>query len=108
MARIIVDDYDQALVDKVVAAIGEAFRNAHRPVAVAKKIVVAAVRFRNKGRDTAIRRHPFAGKCEASGAVLDPRDAVLDELEPEKGYDGRVRWICPKANNSGRRSCGRC
>jgi hypothetical protein len=33
---------------------------------------------------------------------------VLDELEPEKGYEGRVRWVCPKANNSGRHSCGKC
>jgi hypothetical protein len=35
-------------------------------------------------------------------------DAVLDEMEPEKGYSGPVRWVCHKANNSGKRSCGGC
>ena len=30
----------------------------------------------------------------------------LDELEPEKGYRGKVRRVCPKCNNSGNRSCG--
>jgi hypothetical protein len=39
---------------------------------------------------------------------LDVRDKALDELEPEKGYDGKVRWVCHKGNNSGLRSCGGC
>ncbi len=46
------------------------------------------------------------GVCEAHKRPLDSRDKVLDELEPEKGYTGKVRWVCPKANNSGSRSCG--
>ena len=34
--------------------------------------------------------------------------AHLDELEPEKGYAGRLRWVCQRANNSGKHSCGVC
>jgi hypothetical protein len=75
---------------------------------VAKKIFSEAARHRNKGRKTAAKNHPFQGICEAGGGSLDEKDAVLDELEPEKGYQGRVRWVCPKANNSGKRSCGKC
>jgi hypothetical protein len=102
------DDHDKRLVEAAVAAIHNAVAAAHRPVGVAKRIVVAAIRVRNRGRAAAIRRYPFRGVCEASGEPLDERDAVLDELEPELGYAGRLRWVCAKANNSGLRSCGAC
>jgi hypothetical protein len=36
------------------------------------------------------------------------RMRVLDEIEPEKGYFGLVRWVCHKANNSGKCTCGGC
>ena len=78
------------------------------PNAVAKRISAVAVRHRNRGRSAAIKRYPFKGICEASGLPLSDGDKVLDELEPEKGYAGKVRWVCPKANNSGKRSCGGC
>ena len=55
-----------------------------------------------------MKRHPFRGICEASGKPLDKVYAVLDECEPEKGYSGKVRWVCQKANNSGKHSCGFC
>jgi hypothetical protein len=100
--------HDQALVDAAVTAMRSAFENAHAPPAVAKRIAVLAVRQRNKGRAAAIRRHPFCGVCEQSGRPLQRQDAVLDEVEPERGYAGRVRWVCHKANNSGKRSCGAC
>ncbi len=99
---------DKAIVETVRPAIRAAVQNAQHPSAVAKKITAEAVKHRNRGRAAAIRRYPFKGKCEESGMPLDRRDAVLDELEPEKGYEGRVRWVCPKANNSGTRSCGKC
>lgn len=102
------DEHDYALVDVARAAIRAAVANANMPSAVAKRIVSEAVRHRNKGRADAIKRHPFQGICEASGLPLDDCDKVLDELEPEKGYAGKVRWICHKANNSGTRSCGGC
>lgn len=102
------DEHDQALVDTALAALRQAHRSAHHPTAVARRLSVVATSLRNQGRQAAIRRHPFEGKCEESGRPLDQRDAVLDELDPEKGYAGRVRWVCPKANNSGRRSCGGC
>ena len=86
----------------------EAVKNAHAPSAVAKKIAVAAARERNRGRATAKKRYPFAGVCEASGVAMAKHAAALDELEPEKGYAGRLRWVCAKANNSGSASCGGC
>lgn len=89
-------------------SIETAFKKANMPAAVAKRITVVAVRYRNKGKAAAIRRHPFRGICEASGRHLKKEDAHLDELNSEKGYDEKVRWVCPKANNSGRRSCGKC
>jgi hypothetical protein len=102
------DVHDEALVKAAVASIREAFRGAHKPAAVAKRIAVIAVRQRNRGRAAAIKRHPFAGLCEKGGRPLLRHDAVLDELEPANGYLGPVRWVCHKANNSGKRSCGRC
>lgn len=102
------DAHDDALVKVAVAAMQEAFRSAHAPAAVAKRITVMAVRQRNRGRAGAIRQHPFQGVCEASGLPILRHDAVLDELEPERGYLGPVRWVCHKANNSGKRSCGQC
>lgn len=102
------DAHDQALVKSVEAAMDAALAASHAPVAVAKRITVLAVRRRNRGRDAAMRRHPFNGVCEASGHPLDFAHAHLDELEPEKGYTGRLRWVCAKANNSGKHSCGVC
>jgi len=102
------DSHDEALVKVVRAAMQAAYGQAHAPVAVAKRITALAVRQRNQGRAAAIRRMPFAGVCEASGLRIERHDAVLDELEPEKGYTGKLRWVCHKANNSGRRSCGKC
>jgi hypothetical protein len=102
------DDHDAALVAVVRTAIRTAVAEANMPSAVAKRITTEAVRQRNHGRSAAIKRHPFRGICEASGLPLSDSDKVLDELEPEKGYVGEVRWVCPKANNSGKRSCGGC
>ena len=47
-----------------------------------------------------------AAVFSAEAGTLVRHDAVLDELQPERCYLGRVRWVCPKANNSGKRSCG--
>jgi hypothetical protein len=102
------DSHDEVLVKTAVAAMREAFRAAHAPAGVAKRIVVAAVRQRNRGRSVAIRKHPFKGVCEASGQPILRHDAVLDELDAARGYFGRVRWVFYKANNSGKRSCGGC
>ena len=105
---LVLDDHDKQLAEAVSAAIADAVSRAHAPAAVAKRISAIAVRHRNRGRSAAIRKHPFAGTCEASGRPILREDAVLDELEPEKGYLGPVRWVCHKANNSGKRSCGGC
>jgi hypothetical protein len=102
------DSHDAELVDHVCAAMRAAIAQANMPSAVAKRIAAVAVRHRNRGRAAAIKRHPFHGICEASGLPLSDVDKVLDELEPEKGYAGNVRWVCPKSNNSGKRSCGAC
>jgi hypothetical protein len=102
------DPHDEALVSAAKAAIEEAIASAHVPVAVIKRIVAFTVRHRNRGRADAIKRHPFKGICEASGKPLDRSHAHLDELEPELGYAGKVRWVCPRANNSGKYSCGGC
>jgi hypothetical protein len=101
-------DHDQELVKVVCAAIRAAIAQANTPGAVAKRIAVEAMKHRNSGRRAAILRHPFRGICEASGRRLDRKDAVLDEVDPARGYSGEVRWVCPKANNSGRRSCSGC
>jgi hypothetical protein len=102
------DVHDKKLVDRAVAAMQAALKAAHAPAAVAKRIAVVAMHERNRGRVAAIRRYPFKGICEQSGRPLSDVDAVLDELEPHLGYAGRVRWVCQKANNSGKRSCGDC
>ena len=99
---------DQDLVRRVRDSIRSAIEEADMPSAVAKRIASEATKHRNRGRKTARKRYPFRGFCEASGAPLAQEDAVLDELEPEQGYSGRLRWVCPKANNSGKRSCGVC
>lgn len=54
------------------------------------------------------RRDPFTDVCEASGRSMLRDDAVPDEIEPEKGSLGPVRWACHQANNSGKRNCGGC
>ena len=105
---IYLDNNDKNLVEKAKATIKEVYETAHAPAAVAKNIASYAMRYRNKGRHEAIKNHPFTGICEASGKLLASEDKCLDELDPEKGHLGRVRWVCPKANNSGRRSCGGC
>jgi hypothetical protein len=98
--------HDEDLVQLVRVLIRSAVVKAERPAAAAKRIAAEAIKHRNKGRAAAIRSHPFTGVCEVTGRPLDTKDKVLDELEPEKGYEGRVRWVCPRCNNSGRRSCG--
>lgn len=102
------DEHDKALVQLAQTALANAVQNAHRPSAVAKRITTLAVRHRNRGRAAAISGHPFNGVCEASGRPLAFEHAHLDELEPEIGYAGRVRWVCQRANNSGKHSCGAC
>jgi hypothetical protein len=102
------DPHDQAIVAAVQAAMEKAISTAHVPVAVAKRISVLATVRRNRGRNAALKRYPFKGICEASGRPLEKQHAHLDELEPEWGYAGRLRWVCPRANNSGTHSCGAC
>jgi hypothetical protein len=102
------DEHDQSLVELVRAVLDSAILRAHAPSAVAKRITTVAVRHRNHGRKAAIKRLPFTGICEASGQPLEVEHAHLDELEPELGYAGRVRWVCQRANNSGKHSCGVC
>ena len=104
-SKLSISKHDEDLVQHVLEVIRTALKNAEVPTVVAKRIMVVAVSQRNKGRSAAIRSHPFSGVCEATGKLLDPRDKVLDELEPEKGYEGKLRWVCPKCNNSGNRSC---
>src|SRR6266705_2873998 len=99
---ITLEDHDAALVEVVKAAMDSGMLRAHRPSAVAKRIAVLAVRHRNIGRKAAMKRHPFGGVCEASRQPLAFEHAVLDELEPELGYAGGVRWVCQRANNSGK------
>lgn len=102
------DAVDQELFEIARAAIKSAITKASQPAAVAKRIAVEAMKHRNRGRVAARRRHKFIGVCEASRRPLEKRAAVLDELEPVKGYFGNVRWVCPKCNGSGQRSCGSC
>lgn len=102
------DPHDTALANATIAAMRSALENAHAPAAVAKRVAAVAVRHRNRGRARAIRQNPFAGICAQSHLPLERQDAVLDEIEPELGYAGPVRWVCHKANNSGKRSCGGC
>jgi hypothetical protein len=102
------DEHDKAIVATVQEAMANAIAKAHNPVAVSKRITALAVRNRNLGRKEAIKKYPFKGICEASGLPLDREHACLDEVEPWLGYKGKLRWVCPKANNSGKYSCGRC
>lgn len=106
--RLKLDAHDQAIVATVQAAMRKAISTAHCRVAVARRISVLATSQRNRGRDAARKTHPFKGICEASGLPLDVRHAVLDEVEPELGYAGKLRWVCSRANNSGKHSCGAC
>lgn len=102
------DDHDGALAAAAQVEMLRAIEAAHNPIAVAKRINVLATRYRNRGRDAALRRYPFEGVCEISGRPLDDKHAVLDETEPELGYAGKLRWVCAVANNSGKHSCGGC
>lgn len=106
--QIHLDEHDESLAELVRAMIDQAVARAHQPSGVAKRIAAKAIACRNNGRDAAISRYPFKGICEVSGLPIEEQDADLDELEPELGYAGRVRWVCKKANNSGTRSCGKC
>ncbi len=109
MARQIqLDEHDEALAELVRAMIDTAVRIAHRPSGVVKRITAKAVARRNRGRKAAMKRYPFAGKCEVSGRPLCREHADLDELDPVLGYNGPVRWVCKKANNSGTSTCGGC
>lgn len=102
------DEHDAALFALVKSVLGSAVEQAHSPVAVSKKIAALAMRYRNRGRTAARNRYPFQGICEASGLPLEKIHAVLDELDPQLGYSGPLRWVCHRANNSGRHSCGKC
>jgi hypothetical protein len=106
--KIILDQHDESLVNAALAAMRIAFDGAHRSAAVARRISVVATGYRNRGRAAARRRYPFKDRCEASGLPLALQDADLDERETELGYLGELRWVCKKANNSGKRSCGGC
>lgn len=102
------DMHDQAIVAAVREVMMKAISTAHMPIAVAKRISVLATAQRNRGRIAAKKRHPFKGICEASGMPLDEKHAELDEVDAELGYEGRLRWVCSRANNSGKHSCGGC
>jgi hypothetical protein len=102
------DTHDEAIVAAVWEEMKKAISTAHRPVAVTKRIVALAVRERNRGRLAAIKKHPSNGVCEKSGRPLDWEHAVLDEMEPELGFTGKLQWVCARANNSGKHSCGGC
>jgi hypothetical protein len=102
------DEYDKAIVAGVQAAMQNAISTAHNPVVVIKRISVLATAQRNRGRREAKKRYPFKGVCEASGLPLEENHAELDEMEPELGYAGKLRWVCQRANNSGKHSCGAC
>jgi hypothetical protein len=108
MLKLKIDDHDQTLVAAAQAGMVRAIEAANNPIAVAKRINVLATGYRNKGRNVAIRKYPFKGVCEISGQPLDKNHAVLDEIEPELGYAGKLRWVFPVANNSGKHSCGEC
>lgn len=102
------DNHDEALANAARKVIDDAVAKAHNPIGVAKRIVVRAVQHRNKGRNSAKKRYPFKGICEISGLPIDKIIASLDEMESEKGYSGKIRWICQKANNDGPGTCGKC
>ena len=102
------DINNELLITEAKAAIEQAIASAPVPVAVTKRISAFAVRHRNRGRDAAIRHHQFEGMCEASSKPLHRRNTHLDELELGLGYAGKVRWVCPRVNNSGTFSFGGC
>jgi hypothetical protein len=106
--KIELDDFDESNAESVRKQIDEVIAKSHNPVAVAKRIAQRATYHRNKGREAAIKRYPFKDTCEASGLPIDRSIASLDELEPEKGYAGKLRWVCQKANGDGKGSCGKC
>jgi hypothetical protein len=106
--KILLDPHDEALMQAARTAIVEACKNAHSPSAVARCLHSVASGIRRKGYHKAVKRHPFAGICEASKLPLDKANAQLDELDPILGYEGPVRWVCAKANGNGKRSCGGC
>lgn len=106
--QIILDDHDEALAELARAIIELAVNRAHRPSGVAKRIAMKATALRNRGRKAAIKRTPFTGVCAKSGLKLDRNHADLDEIDPVLGYLGPVQWVCRKANNSGKSSCGQC
>jgi hypothetical protein len=106
--KIELDEHDECLTVEVRKAIDEVIAKANNPIAVARRIGVIATGRRNKGREAAMKRYPFKGVCEASGLPIDKSIASLDEVETEKGYTGKLRWVCQKANNDGKGTCGKC
>lgn len=102
------DEHDQALVTEFREALLGALSKAHNRTAVAKRISVLTTAQRNRGRRAALARHPFKGICEASGLSLAREQAELEQMEPELGYEGKLRWVCQRRNNSGTHSCGGC
>lgn len=106
--QIQLDAHDEELVAEVEKLISAAYSKANKPAGVARRIAVISVRFRNKGRAKARKHTPFDGKCAASGLFLEQKYAVLDEMDNNLGYEGELRWVCQKKNNSGNHSCGGC
>jgi hypothetical protein len=90
---LLLDEYDQAIVAALQVAMQDEILSAHNPVAVTKRISVLATAQRNRGRKAAKRGYPFKGICEASGLPLDENNAELDEMEPELGCAGKLRWV---------------
>jgi hypothetical protein len=57
--RLKLNAHDTALAEEALMAIRKAVGAADAPAAVAKRMTVVAVRYRNQGRKAAIKRHPF-------------------------------------------------
>src|SRR5271168_2726553 len=100
------DEHDRAFVAHVQSALLSAFAAAHAHAAVAKRISVLATAQKNKSRREAIRRNPFP--CDCGGPPLEKEHAELEQLQPELGYAGKLRWVCQRINNGGKHSCGSC
>lgn len=102
------DEHDQGLVSEFRDRMMGLLSKAHNQIAVAKRMHVLATAQRNQGRRAALAHNPFKGICEASGLPLAREHAELEQMEPELGYAGKLRWVCQRRNNSGKHSCGGC
>ncbi len=99
---------DEALFAVVRATIESSMKAAEQRPALARKVAAYGTRWRNKGRVKAIKDNPFTKKCAKSGLPITREQASLDEMDPTKGYEGPVQWVCKKANCDGKFSCGSC